>query len=78
MRDFASQGLWPFSDDIFNFFVEEQSKTIGETCLGSRQLRMLILFSLIWSQIQFLVIIDNSLGKKHIEFMQWPNRNGSC
>ena len=23
MRDFASQGLWPFPDDIFNFFVEE-------------------------------------------------------
>ena len=23
MRDFASQGLWPFPDDIFNFFVGE-------------------------------------------------------
>ena len=23
MQDFASQGLWPFPDDIFNFFVEE-------------------------------------------------------
>ena len=23
MRDFASQGLWPFPDAIFKFFVEE-------------------------------------------------------
>ena len=23
MRDFASQGLWPFADDTFNFFVGE-------------------------------------------------------
>ena len=23
MRDFERQGLWPFPDDIFNFFVEE-------------------------------------------------------
>ena len=23
MRDFGSQGLWPFPDDIFNIFVGE-------------------------------------------------------
>ena len=39
---------------------------------------MFTLFSLIWSQIQFLVIIDYSLGKKHVESMQWPNRNENC
>ena len=34
MRDFASQGLWLFPDDIFHFFVEELvednlGKTVG-------------------------------------------------
>ena len=48
MRDFASQVLWPFPNAIFNFFVEE---LVEEK--GSRQLRMLSWFSLIWSQFQF-------------------------
>ena len=59
MRDFASQGLSPFPDAIFNLFVEELVEdNWGKTGGGSRQLRMLTWFSLIWSLFQFLVIID--------------------
>ena len=32
MRDFASQWLWPFLDDIFNFFVGELvENNLGKT-----------------------------------------------
>ena len=34
MPDFASPGLWPFSDAIFNFFVEELVKDNGEKLVG--------------------------------------------
>ena len=34
MPDFASQGLWPFPDDIFSFFVGELVETIGEKLVG--------------------------------------------
>ena len=78
MRDFESQGLWTFPDGIFKFFVEKLVEDNGGNGWGSRQLRMLTLFSLIWSQIQFLVITDYSLGKKYVESMLWPTRNGSC
>ena len=43
---------------------------LGENWWGSRQLRMLSLFSVIWSLFQFLVIVDYFLvlvKKKHIE-----------
>ena len=75
MRDFASQGLWPFPDDIFNLFVKELVEDNWEKIVGFSVKNVDFL---IWSQIQFLVIIDYSLGKKHIESMQWPNRNWSC
>ena len=47
-------------------------RQLGKNCSGSRQLRMLTWFSLIWSQIQFLVIIDYSfqMGKKHNEGLE--------
>ena len=32
MRDFANQGLWPFPDDVFNFF--ELVETIEEKLAG--------------------------------------------
>ena len=60
----VSQGLWPFPDAIFNFFVEELVEDNWGKLLG---LMMLTWFCLIWNQFQFLVIIDCSLGKKHIE-----------
>ena len=34
MQDFASQGLWPFPDDIFNFFVGELVKDFEEKLAG--------------------------------------------
>ena len=40
---------------------------LRENWWGSRQLRMLTWFSVIWSLFQFLVIIDYFWGKKHIE-----------
>ena len=70
MRDFGSQGLWPFSGAIFLFLCLRTSRRqLGRKWWGSRQLRMLILiwFSLIWCQFQFLVIIDYFWGKKHTE-----------
>ena len=63
MRDFASQGLWSFPDAIFNFlFPELVENNWGKTGGGSRQLKMMTWFSLIWSQFQFLVIIYNFFG----------------
>ena len=67
MRDFASQGLWPFPKAIFNFLFWNWSKTNGEKLVGFSSVRMLTWFSLIWSQFQFLVIIDYFLGKKHMK-----------
>ena len=40
---------------------------MGENWWGSHQLRMLTLFSVIWSLFQFVVIIDYFFGKTHIE-----------
>ena len=42
-------------------------RQLGKNLWGSRQLKMLTWFSLIWSLFQFLVIIDYFLGKKHRE-----------
>ena len=67
MRDFPSLGLWPFPDAIFYLFVGELVENYWGQLVGSRQLRMLTWFSVIWSLFQFLVIIDYFLGKKHIE-----------
>ena len=39
-------------------------KLLGENCWGSRQLRMLTWFSVIWSLFQYLVIFDICLVKK--------------
>ena len=66
MRDFASLGLWPFPDAIFYLFVGELVENYwGENRWGSRQLRMLTWFSVIWSLFQFVVIIDY-FGVKNI------------
>ena len=74
MQDFASHGLWPFPDDIFNFFVGELLKNNwGKTGGVLVSKRMLTWFSLIWSQFQFLVTIDYFLGKKHIESMLYAS-----
>ena len=68
MQDFASLGLWPFPDAIFYLFVEDLVEDHGGgDWWGSRQLRMLTWFSVVWSLFQFLIIIDYFLGKKHIE-----------
>ena len=65
MRDFTSLGLWPIPDAIFYLFVWELVQNYWrDNWWGSRQLRMLTLFSLIWSLFQFLVIIDYFLGKE--------------
>ena len=66
MRDFASQGLWSFPDDIFNFFVGEPVENNWGKTGG-------VWFSLIWSQFQFLVTIDYFLGKKHIDSMLYAS-----
>ena len=74
MRDFANQGLWPFPDDIFNFFVGELLENNWGKLAGFLSVdRMLTWFSLIWSQFQFLVTIDYFLGKKHIESMLYAS-----
>ena len=66
MRDFASLGLWPFPDAIFYLFVGKLVENYwGKTGGGSRQLRMLTWFSVVWNLFQFLGIIDYFLGKKH-------------
>ena len=68
------RGLWPFPDDIFNFFVGDLvENNWGKNGLGSCQLRILTWFSLIWSQFQFLVTIDYFLGKKHIGSMLYAS-----
>ena len=58
--------------------VNTNWRQFGENWWGCHQLRMLTLFSVIWSLFQLLIIIDYSMGKKHIQSMQWPNLNGSC
>ena len=65
----VSQELWSFSDAIFIFLCRRIRRQVGENWWGSCQLRMLSWFSLNWSQFQFLVIVDYSLGKRHIESM---------
>ena len=86
MWDFASQGLWPFPNTILSPCFGTSPRQLGENWWGSRQLRMLTWFSLMWSQFQYLVIIDYFLGKKHIESMlyaltqpkrEWSNRYGT-
>ena len=53
----------------FYLFVREllEDNGGGGNWRGSRQLRMLTLFCVIWSLFQFLFIIDYFWGKKHIE-----------
>ena len=73
---FCEPGVVTFPDDISNFFVGELvENNCGENWWGSRQLRMLTLFSVIWSQIQFLVI-DYSLGKNIYSLCSDPTGTG--
>ena len=66
---FCEPGVVTFSRRHLLFVCRRTSRRqLGENWWGSRQLRMLTWFSLIWSLCQFfLVIIDYFLGKKHIE-----------
>ena len=61
---FCEPGVVTFPRRHLISLSKNLSKTIGENSWGSCQLRMLTLFSVIWSQIQFLVITDFSLGKE--------------
>ena len=65
---FCKPGVGTFSWRHLLFVSRKSSrKLLGENWWGSRQLRMLTWFSVIWSLFQFLVIIDYFGGKKHIE-----------
>ena len=62
---FCEPGIVTFSRRHFLFLC-----SLNWNWWGSRQLKMLkTWFSLIWSQFQFLVIIDYFFGKTHIESM---------
>ena len=65
---FCEPGVVTFSRCHLLFVCRRTSrKLLGGNWWGSRQLRMLTWFSVIWSLFQFLVIIDYFLGKPHIE-----------
>ena len=65
---FCEPGVVTFSRRHLLFVCRRTTRRqLGKNWWGFRQLRMLTLFSVIWSLFQFLVIIDYFLGKKHIE-----------
>ena len=66
MLDLPARDCDLFPDAIFQFLVPWTCRRkLGENWWVSRQFKKLTWFSLIWSQFQFLVIIDYFLGKKH-------------
>ena len=68
MRDFCESWVVTFSRHHLLFVCRRTSRIqLGKNWWGSRQLKMLTWFSVIWSLFQFLVITDYFLGKKHIE-----------
>ena len=71
---FCEPGIVTFSRRHIEFLCRRSSrKQLRENWRGSCHFRMLTLFSLIWSQFQFLVTIDYFLGKKHIEPMLYAS-----
>ena len=65
---FCEPGVVTFSRRHLLFVCRRTTRRqLGKDWRGSRQLRMLTWFSVIWSLFQYLVIIDNFLVKKHIE-----------
>ena len=48
MRDFASQGLWPFPDDIFDFFIEELVENNWGKLVGFSSVKNVDFISYYW------------------------------
>ena len=72
--------LSPFLSFLFSFFLAEYWGGQSRLCHPACYAPVLTWFSLIWSQFQFLVIIDFFLGKNIYNLswsMHWPNWNKS-
>ena len=78
MWDFASQGLRPFPDAIFYLLVGELVEDNWGKLLGFSSVKNVDFIQSNLKSDSIFIVIIYSLGKKHIESMQWPNRNGSC